>query len=69
MPQIIETTCNRLFRVTDATAFEGDRPGCLAHVYAAIEVKRAARGLFVPKVRARQELVRREGCRVVAEAV
>jgi len=59
--QIIETTCNRLFRVTDAGSPD------LAHLYLGIEVKKV-RGAYVPKARARQELFRREGCRVVAEA-
>ncbi len=56
---IIETTCNHLYRVTDA----GPR---LEHLYLGIEVKRV-RGGFADKAKAKPELVRRAACRVVAE--
>jgi hypothetical protein len=60
-PMIVETTCNRLYLVRPT-----GNPN-LAHVWFGIEVKRKG-GAYVPKTKAREVLVRREGCRIVAEA-
>ena len=54
---IIETTDNRLYRVR-----ETGNPN-LAHVWLGVEVKRNG----LPKAKARQELVRKEGSRVVGQ--
>lgn len=40
----------------------------LAHVWLGVPVKRTAAG-FVPKAKARQQLVRRAGCVIVAQVV
>lgn len=55
---IIETSCNHLYRVEET----GDDN--LAHVWFGVEVKRV-RGEYVPKVKARKTLVRKEASRVV----
>lgn len=57
---IIETSDNRFFRVTEC----GD--ASLAHCWYGIAVKRVA-GQWVPKVNARQELVRKAATRPVIE--
>ena len=54
---IVETSANQLFRVRPAGAG-------LDHVWVGTQVKRSARG-FVPKAKARDILVRKEGCRIV----
>lgn len=56
---IVETSENRLFRVRDAGA---DLP----HVWLGIPVKKV-RGAYEPKAGAREQMVRKLGCRVVAE--
>jgi hypothetical protein len=55
---IIETTANQLYRVRETNDPD------LAHVWYGVAVKRAG-GAFVNKVSAREELVRKAGCRVV----
>ena len=57
---IIETTCNHLYSVR-----ETGNPS-LAHVWLGIEVKRS-KGGFVPKARAREEFVRKEGSRIIEQ--
>lgn len=56
---IIETSDNRLFSVRPT----GDAN--LAHVWFGIEVKKV-RGAYVPKAKARTQLVRKAATRVVA---
>lgn len=58
---VIETSCNRFYRVT-----ETGNPD-LAHVWMGVEVKRV-RGQFVDKKNARQELVRKAATRIVEAA-
>ena len=57
MAAIVETSSNQLFRVHDAGH---------DHAWLGVEVKRAAGG-YVPKAKAREVLVRKAGCRIVAE--
>ncbi len=57
---IVEDTATRLFRVRDPDHAD------VAHVWIGIEVKRLHAG-YVPRAKAREQLVRRAGCRVVAE--
>ncbi len=57
MQSIIETTDNRLFRVRET----GDAD--LQHVWVGIEVKRTRDG-YVPRAKAREQLVRKAGSRV-----
>ena len=57
---IIETSDNRLYAVRET----GDAD--LAHVWLGIEVKRTKAG-FVPKAKARQELVRKAASRIIVE--
>lgn len=59
---IIETTDNRYFQVRETDCPE------LAHVWFGIPVKRA-KGVFIPRVKARETLVRKEGSRIVVAAV
>ena len=56
---IVEDSANQLFAVRDAGSTE------LAHAFRAIPVKRV-RGSYEPKKGARESLIRRVGCRVVA---
>ena len=56
---IIETTCNRLYRV-DETGVPG-----LEHVWYGSEVTKKK---FRPKKNAKRELVRKEACRIVLAA-
>lgn len=56
---IVEDSTNQLFAVRDAGSSE------LAHVFRGIPVKRV-RGAYEPKKGAREALIRRIGCRVVA---
>jgi len=56
---IVETSAGLLFQVSDAGSPE------LAHVFRAMPVKRA-RGGFALKKGAREMMIRRLGCRVVA---
>ncbi len=58
--QVVETLAGQFFQVRDADHANLD------HVWNGVEVKRAKGGGFVPKVRAREILVRKVGCRVVA---
>jgi hypothetical protein len=60
MTTIIETLCNRTYRVRDAG------PG-LEHAWLGVEVKRTKLG-FVPKKNARETLVRKVAARVVEVA-
>lgn len=59
--QIIETSANRFYRVTET----GD--AALAHVWNGIEVKLVSgrKGTWAPKKNARAELVRKVGSRVI----
>ena len=57
---IIETSSNHLYRVRET----GDAN--LAHVWFGIPVKRTKAG-FVPKAKARETLIRKEGSRVVEQ--
>lgn len=56
---IVEDSANQLFAVRDAGSTE------LAHVFRGISAKRV-RGAYEPKKGAREVLIRRLGCRVVA---
>lgn len=56
---IIETSANLFYRVRDAGSD-------LAHCWMGIPVKRTKAG-FVPKANAREMLVRKAGCKVVAQ--
>ena len=56
---IIETSDNRLYQVEPAPA---DIPQC----WIGIQVKRAKGGGYVPKAKARRELVRKAASRVVS---
>jgi Flp pilus assembly pilin Flp len=60
MQLIVEDTANRFWQVEPA-------PDGITHCWAGIEVKRAKGGVFVPKARARKVLVRKAGCRIVAD--
>ena len=53
---VVETLANQLFMVREAAP---------DHVFLGVEVKRTKAG-FTPKARAREILVRKLGCRVVA---
>lgn len=55
---IIETTANQFYRVT-----ETGEPN-LAHVWNGVQVKRS-KGAWVDKAKARIELVRKAGCKIV----
>ncbi|MFC7700933.1 hypothetical protein ACFQX9_30155 [Bradyrhizobium sp. GCM10028915] len=55
---IIETSANQFYRVTET----GDAN--LAHVWNGVQVKRV-KGGWADKAKARTELVRKVGCRVV----
>ena len=55
---IIETSANQIYRVT-----ETGNPN-LAHVWFGIAVKRV-KGEWVPKAKARQELVRKEASQII----
>jgi hypothetical protein len=57
-PVVIETACNRLFRVTD------DPDPALSHVWHGVPVKRTKAG-FVAKANAIPRLVRKASSRVV----
>lgn len=57
---IIETSWNEFYRVRET----GDAN--LAHVWLGIAVKKAKGGTFVPKAKARTELVRKEASRIVS---
>lgn len=56
---IVEDSANQLFAVRDAGSTD------LAHVFRGGPVKRV-RGVYEPKKGAREALIRRLGCRVVA---
>ena len=58
---VIETSANRLYRVTDTNSAD------LAHVWYGTEVKRVA-GAYVPKKNARVELIRKAATRIVEAA-
>lgn len=58
---IIETSDNRFYSVRET----GDT--ALAHVWVGVAVKRTKAG-YVPKAKARNELVRKAACRVVEAA-
>ena len=53
---IIETTANQFYRVRESD---------MAHVWLGVRVK-LAKGAFVDCAKAREELVRKAGCRTVA---
>jgi hypothetical protein len=55
---IIETSCNNFYQVR-----ETENPN-LAHVWYGVAVKRV-KGEWVPKAKARTELVRKEATRIV----
>jgi hypothetical protein len=55
---IVETTWNALYRVE-----ETNDPN-LAHCWIGVAVKHS-KGSFVPKAKARRELVRKEGCKII----
>ncbi len=57
---IVEDSANQLFAVRDAGSTE------LAHAFRALPVKRV-RGAYEPKKGAREILVRKVGCRLVAQ--
>lgn len=59
---IIETTDNRIYSVRETDN------ASLAHLWMGVEVKRSKAG-FVPKTRAREELVRKEGSRTIMAPV
>jgi hypothetical protein len=59
LAQIIETSDNRFFRVTDAAGLD--------HVWNGIEVKRS-KGAWVPKAKAREQIVRKAASRIVEAA-
>lgn len=59
---IIETTDNRIYSVRETGNAN------LAHLWIGVEVKRSKAG-FVPKARAREELVRKEGSRTIMALV
>jgi hypothetical protein len=61
MNQIVETTCNRLYRVRET----GD--AALSHVWIGVEVKKLMGG-FVDKAKARPTLVRKEGTKILVSA-
>lgn len=56
---IVEDSANQLFAVRDAGSAE------LAHAFRALPVKRV-RGAYEPKKCAREGMIRRLGCRLVA---
>lgn len=56
---IVETAANELFRVADLRDPEH------AHVWLGTPVK-LVKGAYVPKAKARDVLVRKAGCRIVA---
>lgn len=56
---IIETSANEFFDVT-----EHDDPA-LSHVWLGVPVKKS-RGIWINKANAREQLVRKAGCRMVA---
>lgn len=56
---IVETLANEFYNVTETNNAN------LAHVWFGIAVKKTKAG-FVPKAKAKQILVRKEGCKVVA---
>ena len=60
MAQIIETSDNRFFQVADAGAG-------LDHVWIGVEVKRV-KGVWAPKAKAREQLVRKAATRIVEAA-
>lgn len=55
---IIETSCNNFYQVRETNNEN------LAHVWFGVAVKRV-KGEWVPKAKARQELVRKEDSRIV----
>jgi hypothetical protein len=57
---IIETTDNRLYAVRET----GDAN--LAHVWYGIPMKRGPGGTFAPRGKGKIELVRKAGCRILA---
>lgn len=57
---VVETSCNNFYKVE-----ETNNPN-LAHVWFGVAVKRV-KGQWVPKVKARKELVRKEASRVVEQ--
>lgn len=59
--KIVETLAGQFFQVRDADLSNLD------HVWNGVEVKKAKGGTFVPKANAREILVRKIGCRVVAD--
>ncbi len=58
--QIVETSDNHLFRVTDVPG--GDHP----HLWLGVPVKKV-RGEYVERAKAKPVTVRRAGCRIVAK--
>ena len=55
---IIETSANQFYRVEETGTPE------LSHVWCGVPVKKS-RGVWVVKANAREQLVRKAGCRVV----
>jgi hypothetical protein len=56
---IVETLANEFYSVTETNDVN------LAHVWFGVPVKKTKDG-YVPKAKARQILVRKQGCKVVA---